>query len=63
LEFELVDGEIRLSDHDLKQNWRGNVTENPDGSLTVHLWKRRGNGEVYVTAWVDTDGYLHITIS
>ena len=34
---------------------------NPDGSVTVYLWERRGSGEVYVTAWVDTDGYLHIT--
>lgn len=63
LEFELDDGEIRLNDYDLRRGWRGQMTRNPDGSLTVHLWQRSGRGEVWAHAYVDSNGNLIVTVS
>ena len=61
VEFELEDGEINIADYNLRRRWQGSQTRNPDGSLTVHLWKN-GN-HVYIHAYVDSYGYLIVTVS
>jgi hypothetical protein len=62
-EFELEDGEINLVDYDLNRFWRGNLTRNPDGSITVHIWHRWNGNEVWVHAYIDSNGYLIVTVS
>jgi hypothetical protein len=64
LRFEVNDGELTLAGYRLYWGWRGSLTENPDGSLSIHLWHRYGwANDVYVDAYIDEDGYLHVDVS
>ncbi|MDJ0954197.1 MAG: Flp family type IVb pilin [Acidimicrobiia bacterium] len=63
LRFELDNGEINLDGYDLYWGWRGSMWRNGDGSLTIHLWERWDDGEVWVHAYLDENGYLQTSIS
>jgi len=57
--FEVVDGEIVLSDYTLNHGWGGSYYYESDGDMVITL-NRRWGGSVTIKAWLDTDGILHV---
>jgi Flp pilus assembly pilin Flp len=57
--FEVVDGDIVLSDYTLNYGWGGSYYYESDGDMVLTL-NRYWGGSVTIKAWLDTDGILHV---
>jgi hypothetical protein len=63
--FRIVaeNGNIYLDGYSLGYRWRGVQYHDSDGNLHIDLDKRRSRAEVSIFAWLDSDGFLHISVS
>ena len=63
--FRIVaeNGNISLDGYSLGYRWGGVQYHDDDGNLHIDLEKRRSSAEVFIFAWLDDDGFLHITVT
>ena len=59
--FEAVDGSISLDSYTVNSGWSGYYYYESDGDMVLKLEHWNGSRQT-VKAWLDDDGFLHISV-